>query len=246
MHIEGILSVNVFVEQTEQVRYFYEDGLVLPDGLVRDNLLTFFSGESVLNLVAASDTDRPNIGRQTGLAFRVRGEGDLQRYGDRIHSKFSSCMKGTVVNWRGGMWLQLVDPAGNEITLYEDNLNSSTPHMFDSPASVSVRVSDLRDALDFYYGVLQIPLADQPDSDSAVLFYEGTRLILTTGRNGSPTQPASGETGICLTVNDLHGLIGNIQHRRIPMEEELHTGKHQMGASVRDPFGNLITFLSHA
>ena len=242
MRIRRILNLTFLVDSIDHVREFYVDHLGLPFGLEREGLLALFTGETKLELLVAPSDAVGLIGRNTGLTLRCRGDGDLARLIRRIrpHARIA---EGDFGEFRGGHRLMVSDPCGNRFAIWECAEQRGDMHMIDGPASIAVRTRNVRQALDFYNGVLELPIADLPRPDTAVLFPDATNLILTPDASWSPCPPLSGETGIFFYVEEMPSFAGMLASRGVRFAEAPRVTGSVMAASIRDPDGNILNLL---
>jgi predicted enzyme related to lactoylglutathione lyase len=246
MTIDCVLSVNVFVDQLDAVAAFYVDGLSLPLSSKSASQLSFYYGMTSLNIHQASDADRHSIGRPTGLGLRTRHASDVDQIVKRLRTKFTSQANIATESWARGTRVNITDPANNQLTIWgtDDPNDDEFPHLFEGPSIVTIPSRDLRRSLGFYYGVLQLPMMEQPNPQTAIFFHDGCRLIVTANDPWSPAPPTTGESGVCLSTTDLDGLVHNLEHHGISLAEPITGNSTIRGASVRDPDGNLLTLLS--
>ena len=246
MSIDCVLSVNVFVDQLDAVTAFYVDGLLLPLSSESGNLLSFYYGVTALNIHKASEADRHSVGRQTGLALRTRHASDVEQIVKRLRTKFPSQANIAAESWSRGTRATITDPANNQLTIWgtDDPNDDEFPHLFEGPSIVTLPTRDLTRSLGFYYGVLQLPMMEQPNPQTAIFFHDGCRLVVTANDPWSPAPATTGESGVCLSTNDLDGLVQNLEYHRISLVEPIAGNSTIRGASTRDPDGNLLTFLS--
>ncbi|MFT7621657.1 MAG: putative enzyme related to lactoylglutathione lyase [Myxococcota bacterium] len=245
MRFSHILSINLFVESDfAPLRRFYEEGLDLPYLRDKGGVLAFYPGETALNLVQADGDTASFVGRSTGLCLRARAEGNLARVIDRMRKKGTVVADRDFSQFRGGHRLHVADPHGNRFTLWEapeDSPELDTPNMYDGPSSVTVAVRDIRRALGFFTTVLELPMLDQPDPWTARFFPDGTQLIVAQKPSWTPAEPVSGETGICLHVDDPHSMVDNLRGRGASFDEEPVEVNGVLMASFHDPDGNRFT-----
>ncbi|MBT9556130.1 MAG: VOC family protein [Myxococcales bacterium] len=245
MAITQIQSVNLFVSESDAVLRFYEDGLALPLARRAPGLTAFYTGDVHLNLVKPAGSDSSLIGRSTGVTLRMRGDGELPQILRRLESKGFSASEKDLVRWRNGARAEVKDPDGNRLTLIEDPDWRNDLTFFDGPSSVCLRVKALRPALEFYLGMLELSMDEQPDPNVAILMPGGTQLVLTDRGQPFPAIPVEGETGICFTVERPSGTFDELQGRGVRFAEAPQlVGKTWVG-SIRDPSGNVITLIGN-
>ena len=246
MSFERVVSINLFAEanQLAQSRAWWEGALGLPVSRVGDSIVTFFMGNNtLLNLHAANATNRSFAGRNTGLYFKVPSPGDLGRLLDRLKAHDQSLQTQQPVSFMSGQRITLRDPAGNTIHLFEADEFDDQPHMFEAPAIVTVGVSKLRRALDFYVGRLELPMIDQLGPDVARLMSDGTQIVLIEPQARTFGPPIQGETGICIGLQDAQYTFDQLESRGIRFSEPPMTVGSSLLASVQDPDGNILTLL---
>lgn len=245
MAITQIQSVNLFVSESDAVSRFYEDGLALPLARRAPGLTAFYTGDVQLNLVKPAGSDAALVGRSTGVSLRMRGDGELPQVLRRLESKGFSASEKDMVRWRNGARAEVKDPDGNRITLVEDPDWRSDLTFFEGPSSVCVRVKALRPALEFYLGMLELTMDEQPDPSVAILMPGGTQLVLTERGQAFPAIPVEGETGICCTVERPSGTFDELQGRGVRFAQMPQLFGKTWVASIRDPSGNVITLLGN-
>ncbi len=236
MRVRSIASITLVTPSIELIRDFYVDHLALPFSVEHPGLLSLYGSDVTLNLLAAPEGGERLAGRTTGMTLRTRAAGDLAQLVDRLRARrlgVDSFEMG--VTW-GGARVVVRDPAGNRFALWEAPNHRGDLHLFDGPSHVAVRVKNLRQALDFYVGVLELPLIDQIDAQTASFFADTTNLIVTSG-TGTPCPPITGETGICLSVEGMESYLSMLEGKRLSVTRRPPFGG-QMLASVRDPDGN--------
>lgn len=241
MRFDRILSLSLFSNNPKNLQQFYEGALDLPFGHSTDSSITMYGGDTALNVLLADDETRDQVGRDTGITLRVRGEGDLKRHLARISDRgFNVSSAGP---WRDGFRAHVKDPEGNGLTLWETQLSMDDLHYYDGPSSVTVKVRDLRKSLQFYLAQLELPMLDQPDAKTAILFPGGTNLILTEDGRWPPAEPIRGETGICLLADDPYSIVDMLKGKLVPFAEGPKETASSIAATLRDPDGNRITFI---
>ncbi len=240
MAIESIQSVNVFVRNLEAAVRFYDDVLSLPLARRADGMATFYSGQrgAQLNVLRAGSEDAGSVGRHTGIALRVREFGDLDSFVRRVEAKTG---RADVSSFRRGNRLELRDGDDNRMALVETQSPEENPPIFDAPASVSVRVRNLRAAMEFYVGLLELPMVDQPDPNSALFFSGTTQLILADRPGITPATPVDGETGICFALDDAERTFDDLMGRGARFAVPPRLLGPAWIASLRDPDGNVFT-----
>lgn len=246
MSIDRIASVNVFVRDVEAASDFYEGALALPLGRRTPNLLTLYTGKTVLNLIRATGQDLAQVGRTTGLALRMRGTGELGIFARRLEGKGRSISERDIAGWRDGAILEVKDPDNNRLTLYESESVRDDLTFFDGPSAVVVRVKSLRRALETYLGVFELSMLDQPDPNTAIFMPGGTQLILTDRGVYSPAAPTDGETGLCFEVSDPERTFDDLAGRGLRFATPPQLAGTHWVAGVRDQDGNVLTLLGKA
>ncbi len=246
MYINGILNVNVLVRSIEDVRHFYTEALGLPLANESAGILSFYYGQTSFNVLQASDADRSLIGRRTGIGLRTQRDSDIIPIPKRLHKQSNTSVSIQAGSWANGSRATVTDPCQNELTIWgcRGEEYDDYPHLFEGSATVAIQTSDLRRSLAFYYGLLQLPMMEQTHPGYAMFFHQGTRLIVTEKDAWDVTEAAQGETGICFDVNDLDSLVQNLNHNGVALNESVQGTDQVRGASVHDPDGNQIAFLS--
>jgi catechol 2,3-dioxygenase-like lactoylglutathione lyase family enzyme len=241
MGIERVLSVNVFVDALDAARRHYSDGLALQVGRHTEQVLTFCPNGTPLNFLPGRGDDAELIGRRTGITLAMRGEGDLDRLVERFEKQRIVC--DSIEPWRGGTRCHATDPAGNQLTLIEGTDGEYDQTMFEGAASVTLAVRDLYRSLDYYVGMLEIPMLGQPDANTAVLFNSGTHVVLAAAPTWSPARPVTGETGLCLHVEDSGYVFDMIQGKGLGFAEPTQKAGDISLVSIADPDGNKLTLM---
>lgn len=224
---------------------FWEGALALPFGRATEGVLTLYTGRTVLNVLKAGPDDLAQVGRSTGIALRMRGMGELGQFARRLEAKHGVSDR-DAWRWHDGVAVDLTDPDGNKLTLYESDERRDDLTIFEGPSCVAVRVRNLRKAFEFYIGTLELSMLDQPDPNTAILMPGGTNLVLVDRPLKSPSLPVEGETGVCLELDDAERTLEDLAGRgvRFSTPPQL-VGKHWI-AAVRDPDGNVLTLLGSA
>lgn len=245
MAVTAIQSVNVFAKSLDATVRFYDDVLSLPIVRRTDAMVTFYDGRkgAQFNVLRATGEDANNVGRSTGVSLRVREYGDLESFVRRLQAKAGG---GDVTPFPGGNRLESRDPDDNRVYLAEHRDEPDSPAIFDGPASVTVRVRNLRSALEFYVGLLELPMADQPDPGVVVLFSGQTQLLLTDRPGRTPAVPVDGETGICLAMDDAERTFDDLAGRGARFAVAPRLLGPAWLASLRDPDGNVFTLYGPA
>jgi len=248
MYINSILNVSLMVRSVEEVRQFYTEALGLPLANEAPGILSFYYGETALYVLQATDGDRPLVGRQTGLGLRTQRESDIIPISKRLHNKANTQGGVQTGSWANGSRAVVTDPCQNSFTIWgcRNEQYDEYPHLYDGPATVAIHTSDLRRSLAFYYGLLQLPMVEQTSPGVAMFFHQGTRLILSENDAWDVTGAARGETGVCFDVNDLDSLVQNLTHNGVALAETVEGAEQTRGASVQDPDGNLLSFLTNS
>lgn len=242
MRIRRIINATFLVDSISRVRAFYVDHLGLPFRLEREGLLAVFTGETHLELLVAPSGSEGLIGRNTGVTFRCRGDGDLGRLIRRIRPHVSVTDE-DFGPFRGGHRLLVKDACGNRFALWECHDHRGDLNIVEGPSSAAVRVRDVRQALDFYNGLLEMPVADIPDPKAVVLFNDSMNLILTPDASWSPCPPVSGETGLFFYVEDIQTLAHDLTQRGVRFVEPPRSTGAVTVASIRDPDGNILNLI---
>lgn len=246
MGIDRIASVNVFVKDLDAAIEFYDGVLALPFGRRTDNLVSLYTGSSVLNVIRAGRDDLAQVGRATGIGLRMRGLGELGVFARRLEGKGRSITERDIVPWRDGAALEIRDPDGNRLTLYESEQVRDDLTVFEGPSCVVVRVRSVRKALETYLGVFELSMLDQPDPNTVVLLPGGTQLVLTDRGAPSPSAPIDGETGICLEISDAERTLDDLAGRGVRFATPPRLAGTHWVAGVRDLDGNVLTLLGKA
>ncbi len=242
MRFRNIQSVTLYFHAVHAARPFYEGALDLPYGRSGGSMVSLYTKETALNLVAADDSTRDLVGRDSGLTLRMRGEGDMSVVAKRLQKEGHG--DGTQADYfRGGKRAHVMDPARNRITLWEDPGDPDDLNMFDGPASVTVKVRNIQRALAFYTMTLELPMLDQPDRTTAVFFPGGTNLIIAESDSWSPAPPVSGETGVCLLVESPYAMIDTLKGRGVRFVEGPVEIEDAVLAQFEDPDRNRMTML---
>jgi predicted enzyme related to lactoylglutathione lyase len=242
MRVTHVHSVSVFVGSLEQVEDFYANGLLLPFGTSREGLRALFVGDTALALFTAGTEDQALVGRNTGIALRTRGEGDFDQLSRQLQNAGHTL--GEQRTTPSGRAAPIKDPAGNQLWLWDAPNESEFPHLFDAPALVTIGVRDLRRSLPFYHGIMELPMIEQVGPQTAIFFPNSTRVVLASGPEWTPSLPVTGETGLCLSVEDLPSYVDGLRHRGVEIVEETVSNGDLVAAAVKDPDGNQLTLMS--
>ena len=198
---------------------------------------------TALNLHLSSAETQGLAGRSTGISLRVPTPGDLSRLTSRLREKGMQIGDEQLMPFHSGNQLKLRDPAGNLFTLIEADEFIDHPHMFQAPAIVTVGVSKLRQALDFYVGRLEVPMVDQLGPNAARLMNDGTHIILEEASRPQSGSIVRGDTGICLGVNDPQYVLGQLEGRGLRFKDAPVQVGNTLFASLNDPDGNTLTLM---
>jgi predicted enzyme related to lactoylglutathione lyase len=242
MRVNGVHSISLFVPSYESVKDFYLTGLSLPFGATRPGLHSIYTGRTALALIDAGSEDSALVGRQTGMTLRTRGPGDFEQFLGRLTKNGNTV--GAIESHAVGRTARLTDPVGNQFCLWDAPDYSQAPHLFDAPAMISIGVRDLRHAMPFYHGVLELPMFDQPDANTALFFPDATHVVISARPGWSPSPPAVGETGLCLRVEGLDSYVDGLKFRGAELVEESNVDGALIAAAIKDPDGNQITLIA--
>jgi len=108
---------------------------------------------------------------------------------------------------------------------------------------VTIGVRNLRHALPFYHGVLELPMIEQLGEQTALFFPDSTRVVIAASPEWTPALPVTGETGLCLSVEGLATYVDGLRHRGAEIVDESTVDGELVAAAIKDPDGNQITLL---